>query len=230
MSRFDLLHDADNALSRVVDADDLVAALFQDHPDLISFEVSVTSEYDDNNYSDYSRVVKVNGWRIDYDGEYEEYEEDEEDEESDLPKASREAIEQVMNVPEYVREKWGHGDHDFHRDVFGKSHATKPISERADALCAIALLSGERVSVDTLVEAGGRWALHHAALHGRYSPEDEFRLFAQEDMMGVAMNYARVHGPLSDKTLNYFILSLKSDDYGYEQLQEYLEWLKGKAA
>lgn len=228
MSRFDLLHDADNALSRVVDADDMVAALFHDHPDLISFEVAVTSEYDDNNYSDYSRVVTVNGYSVDYEGEYED--EFTEPEESEHPKASREAIEQVMNIPEYVRDKWGHGDHDFHRDTFGKSYGTKPISERADALCAIALLSGEKVSVDTLVEAGGRWALNHAFVHGRYSPEDEFRLFAQENMMGVAMNYARVHGPLSDKTLNYFILSLKSEDYGYEQLQEYLEWLKGKAA
>jgi hypothetical protein len=225
MSRFDLLHDADNALSRFVDADDLVAALFHDHPDLISFEVDVTNEYDDNNYSDYSRVVKVNGWRVDYEGEYEE-----DEEESDLPKASREAIGQVMNIPEYVENKWGYGEHDFHRDTFGKSHGAKRIADHAAALCAIALLSGERVPVDTLVEAGGRWALNHAFVHGRHSPEDEFRLFAREDMMGVAMNYAKAHGPLSDKTLNYFILSLKSEDHGYEYLQEYLEWLKGKAA
>jgi hypothetical protein len=225
MFHFDLLHDAKSALSRVVGEGDMVAALFHDHPDLISFEVAVTSEYDDNNYSDYSQVTKVNGWSVDFDGEYEEYDE----EESNLPKASREAVEQVLNIPYYVRDERGHGDHNFHRDTFGKPE-DKSLANKADALCAIALLSGEMVSVDTLVDAGGRWALHHAALHGRYSPEDEFRLFAREDAMGLAMNYAKAHGPLSDKTLNYFILSLKSDDYGYEQLQEYLEWLKGKAA
>ena len=49
-------------------------------------------------------------------------------------------------------------------------------------------------------------------------------------MIDVAREYAERHGPLSDKTLNYFILSLKSEDNDYEELQKYLEWLKERAA
>ena len=226
MSRFDLLHDAKNALDRAVDMEDLVASLFKDHPDLISFEVSVTNEYDDNNYSDYSRVTTVNGHSIDYEGEHEE-EYDEEDA-SDLPKASQEAIERVMLLPEYVQEKWGHGEHTFDRAKY--ENVRGKMTDHSDALCAIALLEGDKVPVDTLLKSMERWVLHHADIHGRYRDEDEYLLFAREDMMGMALVYAERHGPLSDKTLNYFILSLKSEDHGYEHLQEYLEWLKGKAA
>jgi len=223
MSRFDLLHDAKYALDRAVDLEDLVAALFHDHPDLTSFQVDVTNEYDDNNYSDYSRVTTVNGIPVDYDGEYEE-----EEEESDLPKASQEAVERAMLLPEYVQEKWGHGEHVFDRKKY--ENVRGKMTDHSDALCAIALLEGDKVPVDTLLKAMKRWVLHHADIHGRYGDEDEYLLFAREDMMAHAFQYAERHGPLTDKTLNYFILSLKSEDFGYESLQKYLEWLKGKAA
>ena len=64
MSRFDLLYDIKRTLSNAVDLDDMVAALFADYPDLIRFQFEVTNEYDDNNYSDYTRLKTVNGWSV----------------------------------------------------------------------------------------------------------------------------------------------------------------------
>jgi len=226
MSRFDLLYDTKHALNRAVDLDDLVAALFADHPDLQSFSVEVTNEYDDNNYSDYSRVTRVNGYSVDYDGEYED--ELAEPDESEHPKASAAAINNIMSITGYVQEKHSYGEHNFERSVYG-GRGRKSVGQ-PDAICALALLNGDRVSVDVLIEAGDRWALHHADAHGRYDEADEFALFAREDAMGLALEYAKKFGPLSDKTLNYFVLSLGADDYGYEHLQEYLEWAKEKAA
>jgi hypothetical protein len=225
MSRFGLLHDAKMALNSTVDLDDLVSALFNDNPDLISFEVNVTNEYDDNNYSDYSRLTKINGYSVDYNGEYDEDYEDEE--ENDLPKASQESIEQAMEIPEFVADKFGHGEHSFLREDYENSRDR--VIDKSDTLCAIALLKGEKVPVDTIANSMERWILHHAEVHGRYSSEDEYRLLAREEMMGIALAYAKKHGPLSEKTLNYFILSLKSEDWGYNHLQEYLEWMKGES-
>jgi hypothetical protein len=225
MSRFDLLYDAKRALERAVDLDDLVAALFQDHPDLHSFRIEVTNEYDDNNYSDYSRLMNVNGWRVDC---YGEYEDEEDQEESDLPKASPESVNKVMSITDHVKDKHGYGEHEFGRGEY-ENLDTRAIGS-ADALCAISVLKGEKIPFSLIREAGERWLLHYADAHGRYSPEDEFELFARENMMGLALDYAKKHGPLSEKTLNYFVLSLNSEDYYYEQLQEYIEWLKVKTA
>jgi hypothetical protein len=225
MSRFDLLYDAKNALERAVDLDDLVAALFADHPDLQSFMVEVTNEYDDNNYSDYSRVTKINGYSVDYEGEYEDEFTEPECPESE--KASAAAINDVMSITDEVQEKHGHGDHEFNRGDY-QSHVTK-VLDSSDMICAVSILKGDKVPVSILRDACSRWVLHHAEAHGRYSPEDEFDLFAREDMIDVAREYAERHGPLSDKTLNYFILSLKSEDPEYEQLQKYLGWLKEPA-
>jgi len=225
MSRFELMHYTKRALERAVDLDDLVAALFADYPDLQSFSVDVTNEYDDNNYSDYSRVTRVNGWSVDYDGEYDDIAEEEE---ISTPKASAEAINNAMDITKYVQEKYGYGEHKFERSVYegrAKKSAVSP-----DAICAMALLNGDRVCVDVLLEACDRWTLYHADAHGRYDEADEFALFARKDAMGLALEYAKKFGPLSEKTLNYFVLSLGADDYGYDKLQEYLEWAKEKAA
>jgi hypothetical protein len=225
MSRFELLHDTKRALERAVDLDDLVPALFADHPELQSFSVDVTNEYDDNNYSDYSRVTRVNGWSVDYDGEYDGFAEEEE---ISTPKASSAAINNVMSIAEYVQDKYGYGEHNFERSIY-EGRVQKSV-RTPNSICAMALLNGDRVCVDVLLEACDRWTLHHADAHGRYDEADEFALFAREDAMGLALEYAKKFGPLSDKTLNYFVLSLKADDYGHEHLQEYLEWAKEKAA
>lgn len=231
MSRFDLLYDVKQTLSRVVDLDDLVSALFADYPDLISFQFDVTNEYDDNNYSDYTRLQEVNGWAVDYDGEYEE---DEDEEGSQfahaMPKASENAVQQVMAINEYVESKHGYGSHEFHRDDFPASDSDDRLKNDPNLEAATACINGTKVSVETLLKADEKWILHYARIHGRYSPEDEFTLIARKDMMWIVDDYAELFGPIEEKTLNYFILSLTSEDDNYEQLQDYLEWLKKRAA
>ena len=48
-------------------------------------------------------------------------------------------------------------------------------------------------------------------------------------MMWIAEDYAEEFGPIEEKTLNYFILSITSGDDEYSQLREYLDWLKERA-
>lgn len=221
MSRFDLLYSMKSEFERVVRPGDLIAAVFADHPDLESFQVDVTSEYDDNNYSDYSRTTKVNGWHIDYEGNYEDDEDD-----SESPKASERAVVACMEIANQIKEEWGYGDHVFDRADFSSPRDPKDILASPDLSCILSLAKGEKVPTNVLVECASQWVLRHAELHGRFSPEDEFLLFAREGMMWSAKEYAEQHGPLSEKTLNYYILTLKADDHEYEHLQEYLEWVK----
>lgn len=221
MSRFDLLYSMKSEFERTIRSGDLIAALFADHPDLDSFQVDVTNEYDDNNYSDYSRTTKVNGWYIDYEGNYEDEEDDPE-----TPKASAAAIEACMEIADQIKEEWGYGDHLFERSGFSSPRDPKEILSSPNLSCIISLAKGEKVPTDVLLECDARWVLRHAEMHGRFSPEDEFLLFAREGMMWQAKEYAKQVGPLSDKTLNYYVLSLKADDHEYEALQEYLEWAK----
>lgn len=229
MSRFDLAYSIKQSLERAVEIDDLLAALFADHTDLQTIEFEVTNEYDDNNYSDYTRLQRVNGWQVDYDGNYEE-EEDEDDMASDLPKASQEACWGAMNLCDFVKEKYGYGDIKFKREDYDFSLSEKKMKSSADLDCALAFLKGDKPTVDSVIAADGGWWRHYAEIHGKFNPEDEFRLFAREGWMGPALTYAKDHGPLSEKTLNYFILTINSEHDDYESLQEYLEWSREKAA
>lgn len=228
MSRFDLLYEIKRALERAVDLDDLLAALFADHPDLQTLEFEVTNEYDDNNYSDYTRLQSVNGLRVDYEGNYEE--EDDEDGASEIPKASEGAVQEAMNLCDFVKEKHGYGSVSFERCDYDFDVARRKMKEAADLECAIAFLKGEKPSVDSVVAADSGWWSHYAEAHGRFSPEDEFKVFARDGWMGPALTYAQDYGPLSEKTLNYFILTINAEHYDYESLQEYLEWAREKAA
>lgn len=221
MSRFDLLYSMKSEFEHVVRSGDLIAAIFADHPDLESFKVDVTNEYDDNNYSDYARTTNVNGWHIDYDGEYDDDEED-----SETPKASAAAIEACLGVADQIKDEWGYGDHLFKRSEFSSSRDLKEILSSPNLSCVLSLSKGEKVPTDVLLECDAKWVLHHAELHGRFSPEDEFLLFTREGMMWEAKQYAKIHGPLSEKTLNYYLLSLDKDDHEYTALQDYLEWVK----
>lgn len=50
----------------------LISQLFLDFPNLNQIEVSKTNEYNDNDYSDYFRILSINGLRIEDDYYYEE--------------------------------------------------------------------------------------------------------------------------------------------------------------
>lgn len=228
MSRFDLAYSIKRALENAVDLDDLMAALFADHPDLQTLEFEVTNEYDDNNYSDYTRLQKVNGWQVDYDGNYEE--DEDQGDTSDLPKASQEACYAAMNLCDFVKDKYGYGDTKFERGDYDFDETKKRMKSNADLDCALAFMKGDKPNVDSIVEAEGGWWSHYAEIHGRFAPEDEFKMFARDGWMNAAVVYAKNYGPLAEKTLNYFILSINADHEDYEALQEYLEWVKDKAA
>lgn len=223
MSRFNLAYDIKRALEGTVGLDELLSALFADHPDLHTLEFEVTSEYDDNNYSDYTRLQSVNGRQVDYDGDYEE---EDEDCTSDLPRASREACWAATNLSDLVKDKFGYGEAKFERG----DYPPKKIKGSADLECALAFMKGEKLDVKTMMDADLLWWRHHAEIHGRFSPEDEYTLFAREGWMGCAREYANSHGPISEKTLNYHILAAVAGTRDHELLQEYLEWVREKAA
>lgn len=223
MSRFGLLHDIKYVLSNSIRLDDLLAAMFSDHPELKTVEYSVTSEYDDNNYTDYSRLQKINGWEVDCEGEFEE-DQDEDLDEATKPSAA--AINAAMLLDEYVQEKFGVGDWEFKRSEYPMKDCDERLGDNPEMECAVALLHGRKVPVETLAVACGRWVMRHAEVHGRYSTEDEIKVFAREGMMRDACEYAEKFGPLSEKTLSWFLLYSQKDDVDYQHLQDYLERLK----
>jgi len=224
MLNFDKQYSIRNVLERIVTEDDLITAVFNDISELQEFTFSKTNEYDDNNYSDYSRLTKVNGHPVNCDGEYEE-DLVEQDDTSERHEVSERAVDEAMNLAEFVKEKYGHGEHEFKRaDYKGRSDGL--VRGTANMECAVAVLNKKAVPLSTLLEAYSEWILHYADAHGRYGDDEEFALFAREDMMGMALAYAKRFGPLADKTLNYFILSVNSEDHGHDHLQEYLKWLK----
>lgn len=226
-SRFDLAYDIKRAMENVVGLDDLLAAIFADHPDLQTIEFEVTNEYDDNNYSDHTQLQSVNGWRVDYDGEFDP---DYEEEHHDLPKPSQEAAWVATNLCDFVKERYGYGDVKFKRRDYDHEKSKGKMRSDAALECAVAVMKGNRLPLEKVIEAEGNWWRHYADVHGRYSPEDEFALFAREGWMGSALEYAKEFGPLSEKTVNWFVLSSNKDDGDHERLQEYLAWAKGKAA
>lgn len=225
MSRFDLLYEIKHALSRAIDLDDLMAALFADHPELNKVEYSVTNEYDDNNYSDYCRLYKANGWNVDYDGEI-EHEDDQDEELDESTKPSAGAVSDAMTLSEYVQDKHGYGEHTFERSDYKLEGSERRTKNNPSFDCAVALLNGSKLPVERVIEADGRWVVRYAKVHGRYTPEDEFKAFARDGMMGLALEYSKSFGPLSEKTLNWFVLSSHKESSDHHHLQEYLEWVK----
>lgn len=217
------LSDIRYALERTVDAESLIYAAFRDCPNVKEFSYSYTQEYDDNNYSDYEVLNSVNGHRVDYEGNYDE----EDDGESELPRVSMREIEVFQNLVQDIAKHHERGeDMVVERDNHNRSHSYCPDESMNTYLRSF--LFKEKISTDFFVENEAKFALYYADDHGRFSEEDEFRIFAQQGRMFTAFEYAKhiIKGQLPEKVENFFILNGNEDDK--ESLAEYIEYKKGE--
>ena len=230
MLHFNKLFDIRRILENVVSNDDLIRAVFEDIPELQEISFAVTNEYDDNNYSDYVNLTGVNGWRVDYDNEYEE-----DCEGSDLPKIEdMNKVGTIRDLVETVGKEFGYEfgyneDHKIDR-AYAMRHknAKKKRSDRAEVKYIMSHLMGKKLPENFFVRADPKWALYHALEHGRFKPETEFKIFARDGHMFDARRYAQeiVKGPLDEKIENFFILNSQPDTPDYEDLKKYLEFKK----
>jgi hypothetical protein len=229
MLHFNKLFDIRRILENMVSNDDLIRAVFEDIPELQEISFSVTNEYDDNNYSDYVNLTGVNGWRVDYDNEYEE-----DCEGSDLPKIEdMNKVGTIRDLIETVGKEFGyHEDHKIDRS-YAMRHKTRRKKEQKDEMKYIlSHFMGKKLPENFFVRVNPKWALYHAHEHGRFKPETEFKIFAREGCMFDALRYARevIKGPLDEKIENFFILNSQPDSADYGDLKKYLEEFKKNAA
>lgn len=235
MLNYNKQYDIRRVLERIVTEDDLISAVFQDIPELQEFTWSVTSEYDDNNYSTYTNLTSINGHHVDYDADYEHEDEDGEPVVSDskLPRMSKEKRSKVLDVVQSVGEKWGYGeDHTAIRDDFvpkarRRNHAKADPEEieYVRSYMNSTPLSDEYFR--NLEDA--KWAVYYADDHGRFSPELEYEIFAKEGRMWEAFCYSQaIKAPLCEQVENFFLLNNGEEDKKY--LQMYLESKATKVA
>jgi hypothetical protein len=225
MLNFDKMYDIRRALENIVRNDDLIRAVFDDIPELENISFSCTNEYDDNNYSDYTRLTAVNDWKI-YDDEYD----DEEKQDSDLPKIEVKKVQTIRDLVEIVGKDFGYGeDHTITRAyAYRHKRGKKSAEEKAEMKYILNQVMGKKIKENFFVKASPKWAVYHAAEHGRFSREAEFKIFAKEGRMYDAFRYARevLKGSLDEKVENFFILNSQPDSQDYEELKEYLEFKK----
>lgn len=225
MINFDKMYDIRQALENIVSNDDLIKAVFDDIPELETISFSVTNEYDDNNYSDYTRLTAVNGWSISYDDEYEE-----EEQTSDLPQIDIEKVGSIRDLIEIVGKDFGYSEDNTIDRAYAQRNKRrkKSAEEKAEMKYILNHVMGKKLKENFFVKASPKWAIYHAADHGKFSPEAEFKIFAKEGRMLHAFRYARkiLKGPLSEKVENFFILNSQPDSEDYEELKEYLEFKK----
>jgi len=240
-------------LSRLVRIQSLIKAVFEDIPELQKFSWSYSQEYDDNNYSNHVRLRTVNGWHVDWDGEYED--EDDYTEKAivefdengkrlkkvlplPLPKLEKEEIELVSQVVQEVAEDYGYQDEftversslqevslgeEEHFDKYVKSFVSGSVLPDEFFL-------DEKANL-TRHEEMAEIATYYAMDHGRFSPEMEFKIFAEEGMMFCAYEHARnvIGGDLPETVENFFLLNDKKDSEDHKWLVKYLTF-RGKAA
>lgn len=229
MLNFDKQYSIRRVLERVVTEDDLIAAVFRDIPELQEFTWSKTSEYDDNNYSDYSQLTHINGYCVDYDGDYED--EFTEPEESDMPRIEdANARHTIRDLVDSICPCFDHRED----IVISREHylpkVTRTVRAKADReeLDYVKSYVGGSTLPDKYFNHldNPKWAIYYAQDHGRFKEDLEFEIFAQEGRMHYAYLYAKeiIKGPLPEKIENFYVLSNSEDDK--EDLKRYLEFKK----
>jgi len=223
--------DIQYLLEKIVDHNDIIAALFLDNPELEHFEFSVRSEYDDNNYSDVSDIVAVNGHYVDYDGCYVDDENyngnyEVEDSKSDLPRMIGPVVSAIIDVVNEYGRTFGHDDHKITRE-YALSRANKNRADRAGAKYLKSYLSKSKIDETWFLKQDAKWAAYYAEDHGKFRKEIETQIFCQKGNMMDAYMYAQALGrPLSESIENFYTTCNLVDplDSDVVWFKEYLKW------
>jgi len=227
MSHFNLLYDIHECLRDSVSVLKIIGVLLKEHPELEIFNYSVTNEYDDNNYSNHSRLVSINGYCINYDGDLVDIDDEPYavDFTTGMVRPGVGLINKLLRLGDMIDVTYGEGDHIFNRDDFLISTFSECVSS-SNLKFVNSFLHREKMDIDELLSRGMQWVINYALFHGKFLESEEYKLFAIRSNMCWAFEYAMVVGELSDVVLNYFILS--DDVVDKKSLQDYIFWLKSK--
>lgn len=225
MIHFEKAQQIKNQFSEIISDQDLIRGLFLDIPDLQCFTIEKINEYNDENYSDYMKVLSVNNYIVDYDLNYDE---EMDVEENNLIKIEEkhlrnfESLLYDLSYVEYGETTYSRENYDLNEDSFSKSILENV--QRTVSQYAISFISETSLDVDYFVNKHPRYAVFYAMDHGRFNPEDEFKIFAQKDRMKESYEYAKcvIKGKLPEKIENFFILNDSVDGNDHEHLQRYL--------
>lgn len=220
MILYQKLRDIKRAGERLVSNRQLTVALFRDIPELESFSFLKTSEYDDNNYFDSTRVTDINGHPYGYEG----YEEDEDEGcGSKLPKIENPHL--IEDLVDRISDGYDVSEREitFKREEFQEEEAEEDSKERT---YLASYLSGGKLPMSFFSPKDPRWAVYYALDHGRLPEKTEFRVFAKRGNMHMALEYAKhvIKGRLPDNIENFYILDNHEDDQ--PDLARYLEFIK----
>lgn len=230
MLNFDKQYSIRRVLQQVVTEDDLITAVFRDIPELQEFTFSKTNEYDDNNYSDYTRLTYINGYAVDYEGDYEDEEEDE-DPENKMPRiACPQARHTVRDLVDSINDGFDHSEEiTIKREDYlpGVTRRTRAKADKEELEYVKSYMTGTTLPDKYFKYLDNtKWAIYYAQDHGRFSEDLEFEIFAKEGRMYYAYLYAKeiIKGPLPEKIENFYVLNNGDEDKN--DLQRYLEFKK----
>jgi hypothetical protein len=218
MLNFDKIYEVHCALKKVYTEADMIAAVFADCPELENFNFSVTSEYDDNNYSDMTQLTSINGRPVDYEAEYEEGYDDIDDEGKFGPKVDSATRASLRDLVELVGESFGHSDdHFIKRDVFLSKKKKSFVRGKPEIQYALAHVSGGKIEDEWFLNNDSKYAAFYAEEHGRFSKDMEIKLFTYKGSMCDCFMYAQaLRKPLPKHLENYWtarcVLKTESDD------------------
>ncbi len=202
--------DLKRLFENMVSREMVVASVFKDNPELESFEFSCRSEYDDNNYSDFIELTRVNEHYVDYEGRYEDdnsYEGPEgidEEKKSNLPRLNQDVIQALMDVVSTIGNYYGHDEHVIRRsDYVNTKNRTQNSKEEQRYLNSY--ISKEKIEDEWFLKADPKWAAYYAQDHGKFSKEVETKLFCVDGNMIYALMYAQALKKSLPKHIeNYF--------------------------
>jgi len=232
MLNFEKIYEVHCALKKVYTEADMIAAVFADCPDLETFNFSVTSEYDDNNYSDSTRITAINGRPVDYEAEYD----DDEGEGGFGPKVDSTTRASLRDLVELVGESFGHSDdHLIKRDVFLSKKKKSFVRGKPEIQYAIAHVSGTKIEDEWFLNNDSKYAAFYAEEHGRFSKDMEMKLFAGKGKMCDCFMYAQaIRRPLPKHLENHWTtrcvldsLHLDSTEEDSEYFRKYLAFRDG---
>lgn len=210
MLNFRKTMDLKRLFERMVSMESVIASVFKDNAELESFGFSCRSEYDDNNYSDFIELTKVNEHRVDYEGRYEDEdhyegpEGDEEEEKSNLPRLNQSVIHALMDVVSTIGNYYGHDEHVIRRSEYA-STKNRTQNSKEEQRYLNSYISKEPIEDEWFLKADPKWAAYYAQDHGKFSKEVETALFCADGRMEYAFMYSQaLKKPLPKNIENYF--------------------------
>lgn len=227
MLNYEKMSEIQHILKNSVSINTLIASVFEDCPDLKEFSFSCTNEYDDNNYSDYTRLIAVNGHRVDYDGEYEEDEADDDDEESKEKKIEdKVVIETLVNLVHQIGTEFGHGDDLVCRreEYVLRKTGKKSKGQKAEMEYICSYLTGGELDKEWFLKNDPKFACYYAQDHGAFSKDLEMILFCKQGRMYHAFLYAQaIKKALRPEIETFFVTH---SVVGTKKAEEDAQWLK----